>query len=203
MVQKLYCYVDESGQNTKGRIFVVSIVITDQKRDELLKVCEQLEQVSSKYKDKWGEAGHEQRMRYLKHIFADDRFKGCLRYELFRQTVDYDSATVRGIVSAVRWEKQTGRYTTIIYIDGLRKTKRHEYGAKLRYFGLPVRKVQGVARDESNALIRLADAIAGFVLDSVDGTSEEIKKLFQKAKREGMLIEVFPIKNHPQRGGGT
>jgi len=127
MVKKLYCYVDESGQNTKGRIFVVSIVLTDQTRDELLKICEQLEQVSGKRKDKWGDAGHEERMRYLKHIFADDRFKGCLRYELFHQTVDYDNATVKGIVTAVKWEKQIGKYTTVVYIDGLRKTKRHEY----------------------------------------------------------------------------
>jgi len=66
-------------------------------------------------------------MRYLKHIFADDRFKGCLRYELFHQTVDYDNATVKGIVTAVKWEKQIGKYTTVVYIDGLRKTKRHEY----------------------------------------------------------------------------
>ncbi|QQG40651.1 MAG: hypothetical protein HYV37_03795 [Candidatus Levyibacteriota bacterium] len=58
--------------------------------------------------------------------------------------------------------------------------------------GLSVRKVQGIAKDESNTLTRLADAIAGFVLDAVDGTSEEIKALFRKAKRDSMLIEVSP-----------
>lgn len=57
---------------------------------------------------------------------------------------------------------------------------------------MPVRKVQGVAKDETNALTRLADAIAGFVLDAVDGKSEEIKALFQKAKKDGMLIDVSP-----------
>jgi hypothetical protein len=28
-MRKLYCYVDESGQDTEGKIFVVSIVITE------------------------------------------------------------------------------------------------------------------------------------------------------------------------------
>lgn len=192
MKQKLYCYVDESGQNTKGRLFVVSIVVTDQSRDTLQALCEQLEVVSGKRKDKWGEANHPERMRFLGYIFADDRFKGCLRYEIFRQTINYDNATIEGIVAAVTWEKAKSKCTTIVYVDGLKKTKRHEYGVLLRRSGLHVRKVQGVARDETNALTRLADAIAGFVLDAVDENSEEIRKLFQKAKREGMLIEVTP-----------
>lgn len=34
--QKLYCYVDENGQDTKGDIFIVSIVVTGKERDELL-----------------------------------------------------------------------------------------------------------------------------------------------------------------------
>lgn len=27
--QKLYCYVDETGQDTEGRLFLVSVVVTD------------------------------------------------------------------------------------------------------------------------------------------------------------------------------
>lgn len=115
MITKLYCYVDESGQNTKGKVFVVSVVVTGQKREELIKICEQLEQVSGKRKDKWGEADHEERMRYLHHIFADDRFRGCLRYEVFRQTIDYDTATIKGIVASIKWEKPSSKYTTLIY----------------------------------------------------------------------------------------
>jgi hypothetical protein len=190
VINKIYCFVDESGQNTQGRVFVVSVVVTAHKRNELFALCEQIEQVSGKRKDKWGKADHGERMKYLHHIFVDDRFKGCLRYEVFRQTIDYDTATIEGIVSSVKWGKPSGKFTTMVYIDGLKKTKRHEYGARLRRFGLAVRKVQGVARDETNALTRLADAIAGFVLDALDGKSKEIKILFKKAKKEGMIIDV-------------
>lgn len=33
--QKLYCYVDESGQDTKGKLFVVGIVVTGNEKEEL------------------------------------------------------------------------------------------------------------------------------------------------------------------------
>lgn len=189
-MQKLYCYVDETGQDTAGRIFVVAVVVTGKKRNELLKLCEQLEQVSGKHKDKWGRAKHERRMRYLRHVFADDRFRESLRYCLFSRTSDFDTATVKAIAGAVSWKKPVGKYTTLVYIDGLTKTKRHEYGARLRKLGLPVRQVRGIARDETNSLTRLADAIAGFARDALEARSKEIESLFGKAKRNKMLIKV-------------
>lgn len=189
-IKKLYCYVDENGQDTKGDIFIVSVVVTEKSRDGLLTLCEQLEQISGKRKDSWGSAKHDRRMRYISHIFADDRFRGLLRYDVFRGTKDYDTSTITAIINSVKWDKPSGKYTTIVYVDGLSKTKRQEYGARLRHMGLPIRRIRGVARDETDALIRLADAIAGFVRDAIDGKSEGIKKLFLEAKRGGMLVEV-------------
>ncbi len=188
--QKLCCYVDENGQDTMGNLFIVSVVVTEENRDELLSLCEKLEEVSGKKKDKWGGAKHDKRMRYINHIFADDRFKGLLRYEVFKNTKDYDTATVTAIVSSVKWDKPIGKYTTMVYVDGLSKLKRKEYGARLRHMGLPVRRIKSIARDETNALTRLADSVAGFVRDAIDGKSEEIKELFTRAKKNGMLIEV-------------
>ena len=141
-MHKLYCYVDESGQDTGGRIFVVAIVVTDENRDKLLELCEQLEKVSGKRRDKWGRAKHERRMQYLRNIFADDRFKEALCYSVYHQTIDYDTATIDAITKTVSWRKPTTKYTTLIYIDGLSKTKRREYGARLRRLGLPVRQVR-------------------------------------------------------------
>jgi len=189
-MQKLYCYVDETGQETTGEIFIVSIVVIGEERDELLKLCEQLEIITGKKKDKWGATKHERRMRYLHHILADDRFKGKLRYSLFRKTREYDASTVEGIARAVLWEKPSKNYTSLIYVDGLSRTKRHQYAVGLRRYGIHIRKVMGVARDESNALTRLADALAGFVGDALKGRFKEIKQLYDRAKREKTLIEV-------------
>lgn len=113
-MQKLYCYVDESGQDTAGKIFIVSVVVAGEERDKLLELCEQLERVSGKRKDKWGKARHKHRMRYIRHIFADDRFKRSLRYCVFRQVRDFDTATVKAICSVIRWEEPAKDYTTLI-----------------------------------------------------------------------------------------
>jgi uncharacterized protein YgfB (UPF0149 family) len=51
-----------------------------------------------------------------------------------------------------------------------------------------VRKVRGV-KDESNSLIRLADALAGFVRDFIEGQSytKELDRIF---KIEKHIIEI-------------
>jgi hypothetical protein len=188
-MEKLYCYVDESGKETKGKIFVVAVVVTGGERDELADICEQLETVSEKHKDKWGEAKHERRMRYIRYILADDRFKGMLRYSIFRKTTDYDTSTVEAIANAIQFKKTSERYAAAVYVDGLSKTKRRQYAVELRRHGIRIRKVMGVARDESNALTRLADAIAGFISDALADEKSEIGELFERAKSEGALVE--------------
>lgn len=187
--QKLYCYVDENGQDTKGDIFIVSIVVTGKERDELLNLCEKIEVDSGKGKFKWGKAEHNRRMDYMRRIFSSKVFKGKLRYAVYKEQVNYDMATIMGIAKAVHF-KEPKEYTTLVYVDGLSKTKRQEYGSELRKLGVPTRKVQGVTKDENNALTRLADAVAGFVRDVLDQNGEGMKGLFREAIKEESLVEV-------------
>ena len=188
---KLYAYVDESGQETEGRLFIVSVVIVlGSEKDDLFIACEQYEKESRKDKFKWGKAEHRRRMDYLRKIFADKRFKGKLRYSVFRGTKGYDVSTVDGIARAVSWDKTIGEYAAVVYVDGLGKAKRHEYGKGLRMRGIAVHKIMGVTKDENNAMVRLADAVAGFVRDVLDGETGEIRTLYEVAVRSGMLVEV-------------
>ena len=187
--QKLYCYVDESGQDTKGDVFIVSVVVTGKERDELLTLCEEIEEKSGKQKDKWGKAKHKRRLDYIKQIFSNKIFKEKLRYSVYHEQPTYDLATITAIAKAVHF-KEPDEYTTLIYVDGLSKNKRQEYGSELRKLGVSTRKVQGVNKDENNALIRLADAVAGFVRDVLDGEKGEIQDLFKKAVKNGSLVEI-------------
>lgn len=189
-IKKLYCYVDESGQDTKGDIFIVSIVVTGSERDELLKLCEGIEIKSGKGKFKWGKAENKRRLDYLKSIFSSKFFKGKLRYCVYKQQVNYDMATIMGIAKAVHFREPPRNYTALFYIDGLRKTKRHQYGSELRKLGIHTKKVQGVTKDENNALIRLADSVAGFVRDVQDKESDELQELFEEALKQENLVEV-------------
>lgn len=187
--QKLYCYVDENGQDTKGDVFIVSVVVTGKERDELLTLCEKIEEESSKHKDKWGRAKYSRRIDYMNRVFSNKVFKGKLRYSVYHEQTSYDLATIAGIAKAVHF-KEPQEYTTLVYVDGLSKNKRQEYGSELRKLGVPTRKVQGVNKDENNTLIRLADAVAGFVRDVIDGEKGEIQQLFKEAMKNGYLIEI-------------
>ena len=59
-----------------------------------------------------------------------------------------------------------------------------------RRFNIRTSKVVGIRKEESDALIRLADAVAGFVRQALMGTDEKMKALFEQAKKQGYLKEV-------------
>lgn len=189
-MQKLYAYVDESGQETQGRIFVVAVIVVTSDQEALKTLCEAIEVATKKGKFKWGKAHNTARLAYLQRIFATPQFHRSLRYALFRNTRKYDDATLEAIARAVKWGQDGEPYTLSVYVDGLSKTKRREYGSRLRKMGVPIKNVQGVLKDENNALTRLADALAGFVRDALEGKSAEIYALYLKAKNDDVVIEV-------------
>lgn len=41
--QKLYCYVDEIGQDTEGQLFLVSVVVTEQEQEAFARELERIE----------------------------------------------------------------------------------------------------------------------------------------------------------------
>lgn len=52
-MDKLYCFVDETGQDTKGKFFLVSVVISGAEREHLGKLLNETEQQSGKLEKKW------------------------------------------------------------------------------------------------------------------------------------------------------
>lgn len=66
--QKLYAYVDESGQDTKGIFFVVSILILGDEREKILRLLERFEKESGKKIMKWRKTRPEYRSRFLELI---------------------------------------------------------------------------------------------------------------------------------------
>ena len=112
-MRKLYCYVDESGQDTAGKIFIVSVVIAEGQRDELLSLCERIEAISRKGNHKWRAAKHEYRIDYLKQVFNLPEFKRVLHYSIFHNTQHYDLATIVAIAKAVNVRKPDETYADL------------------------------------------------------------------------------------------
>lgn len=80
--QKLYAYVDESGQDTKGEIFLVSVVIVGTQRDALRRRLQKIEEGTRKRSKKWTRTSVKRREAYMRRIIesADrGRFTAGLR----------------------------------------------------------------------------------------------------------------------------
>ena len=84
-------------------------------------------------------------------------------------------------------------YLATVYVDALSSAKGNQYTKELRRIGVHIRPVRSIAKDKNEALIRLADAMAGFIRDILTGEMDsrgEAQALYQKGKRDGFLIEV-------------
>lgn len=176
--KKLYAYVDETGQDTKGLFFLVAVIIAGQERDALRQRLAKIEQASGKYARKWTKTRPEHRVRYIREIISVPALFHCLFYSLYRDTKTYVDlsilSTAKALIAAAG-----GPYEATILVDGLGRTERHRYAAGLRKLNITVRKVRGV-KDESDEFIRLADAIAGFVRGALEG-SETMRQILNGA----------------------
>ena len=186
-MQKLYCYVDESGQDTQGQLFIVVVVIVGEERETLRQICLEIEAHSRKGMRKWAHSNQARRQGYVEALLRHSEFQGKFYYTLHRSTQDYLAATVQTITQALDYFV-VSEYKATILIDGLPRSIEREVGRLLRRSGLPVQKVRGV-NDESELLIRLADALCGFVRKGEDGNGE-MTALLERALSSGWLVEL-------------
>ncbi len=184
MTQKLYCYVDETGQDTQGRFFLVALVIVDQEREDLRGHLKRREKRSGKAAKKWTQATLEQKKGYLTEILQTHALQGKIFYREFAHTTDYLACTLETIAQGVA--KKAGQEDRVtVIIDSLGKREGKVVGARLRKQGVRVEKVRGVPH-KSDEFIRLADAMAGFIRDFLEGAAYA-DTFYQKAVRLGMI----------------
>ncbi len=100
---KLYCYVDETGQDTKGKLFVVSVVITGKERREIVKYLERIENDTEKRATKWKNTHIKKKIDYIERIANGDVFKGKIFYRLSKNTISYKEATILAVASAIKY----------------------------------------------------------------------------------------------------
>lgn len=183
-MQKLYCYVDESGQDTEGRMFIVSVVIVEQDRELFLRKLATIEAQSRKGQRKWFHTNKERRENYIR-LFLEGKFiKDCIFYSCFEDTKAYIDLTILTTAKAIL-NKAHDPYQATVWVDGLGAHERNRFAAGLRKLKVVTRKVSG-AREQSDAVIRLADAIAGFVRDAMEG-DPVMKELYQYALKQELL----------------
>jgi hypothetical protein len=187
-MQKLYCYVDESGQDTEGALFIVSAVVTQDERDMLIALLENIEKKSGKGRIKWAKARPERCLAYIHAVFEATAFQGRSYYGLYEDTLEYVALTIATTAEALNLHSEGEEYRANVLVDGLRDSERNAFAVGLRRRGVRTDKVRG-ADEQQDALIRLADAICGFMRDALDGKPEYVL-LRDKAIQNGYLIQV-------------
>jgi hypothetical protein len=142
-MQKFFCYIDETGPDTKGELFIVSVVIAAQDRDELLQVCETIEQATGKGRVKWIRAAYRQRLAYMQRVLTHPLCREKLCFAIYHDTTDYLSLTVQTIAKSIIATRETN-YQATIFIDGLPRAQERLAGRELHHLGIHTRKVRGV-----------------------------------------------------------
>ena len=185
---KFYAYIDESGQETEGRFFVVSVVVLDQDHHTIVQQLEAVEIRSGKGKIKWHRARHTYRQAYIEELVNVSRLAGSLFFETFTESRAYTDMTVIATAHAIQ-RKAAGECRVVVFVDGLRKHEAQRFSTLLRQRQAGIEKVRGVQKEQNNALIRLADALCGLVRDAEEGQAWAVESL-QRLQRHALLAAL-------------
>jgi hypothetical protein len=166
---KLYAYIDESGQETLGILFLASALTFERADLESISVLlARIEKQSGKGIAKWSDANKHRRRAYIRTLLTADHLAGKLYYGEYRNTLKYREAIANIAAQSI--------------------TQNAQIRVLLSGQGIPIRKVTS-ATDQASVFIRAADAVCGFIRDALEG-EPEYRRLLDKALREGFIVQV-------------
>ncbi|MBI4253262.1 DUF3800 domain-containing protein [Candidatus Uhrbacteria bacterium] len=177
-MQKLYCYVDESGQDPSSRFFVVAVIVSASDQQMIREELEQLERVSGTGHKKWHKVRQKNRIAFLERALGEGIAHGLVYVAWYRKPALYFFTMLDAIEKAIRTSVQAD-YQARIYVDGIDQQKALELTSALRIRGISLRLIQG-SRDESEPLIRLA------LLEN-----KESSRLLDNARKKDYLRVIF------------
>src|SRR6187397_1089164 len=90
---KLYAFVDESGQETAGKTFVVGVLVLDTAGLAVKDRLEAVERESGKGSRKWNGTRYDYRKAYVEGVAAIPKLRKRLFYESFSDTKQYFQLT--------------------------------------------------------------------------------------------------------------
>ena len=174
---KLYCYVDETGQDTKGEFFLVAVILKEINELAFLETkLKDIERKTGKGYLKWKKTNSKIRNLYLKELIKVNELKNSIFYSHYHSSKEYSRLTSLTIAKAVLMKNEPDYLVTIL-IDGLNNKEREVVRLELKKLRIKYRKIRGI-KDEQSVFLRLADTMAGFLRDSTEG--ENYTKPFVK-----------------------
>ncbi len=186
-MQKFYCYIDETGQDTKSEVFVVVAVVSEKEQDKLREELMNIEKLAKTGHRKWHKSKPERRLKYLQMVIAQKIGKEEVFFASYQKPLPYFLPILETIERAIKL-KVKGQYQATVCVDGIDKKKARELTNALHLRGVKTSFVKS-KRDESEPLIRLADMWAGCIRAVFLKRKKEMD-LIKKAKKISCLIDI-------------
>jgi len=183
-MQKLYCYVDETGQDPTSEFFIVVAVVLQNEQESIRKKLEAFERLTGTNRKKWHKVRHKNRMRYLALLLEQKIGAGEIYVASYRKPIPFFFPMIDILEKAIK-QSVKEKYRANVYIDGIDKYKAKELTNALRTRGISLRMIKS-RRDESEPLIRLADMWAGCIRSALL-QQKDAKNIFERAKQEGYI----------------
>src|SRR3989344_1046495 len=185
--EKLYCFVDETGQDTLGKLFIVVAVVAGTEKEKIEEFLEHCEHESGRGKIKWTNTKPDRRIKYLELSLKPTWLKGRIFYRKYTDTKAYQDLTAIVITQALNLFAQSRHiksYKATVIVDGLNERGRQKTSKILHRVGIHG-KVRGL-KDQSSALIRLADSIAGLIRHKSTG-GKELEEIIKKMVKDNLV----------------
>jgi hypothetical protein len=185
---KFYCYVDETGQDTKGNLFLVAVVIKEISGvTRLERKLEEIEQKTSKKQLKWKKTSNQVKKQYLEELIRIKDIRNSVYYSQYHSSKEYPKLTSLTIAKAILMKDKKDYVVTVI-IDGLNDKEREVVRTELKKLKIRYRKIRGM-KDEQSVFLRLADAMAGFLRDYTEGESYTVT-FMKRLRTAEIVIEI-------------
>ena len=102
MITKLYCFVDETGQDTKGELFLVAVVIKEIAQiASLEKTLAVIEKSTGKKQLKWRKTHKGIKKKYFEALLSIKELKKAIYYATYQSSKEYSKLTSLTIAKAV------------------------------------------------------------------------------------------------------
>ena len=187
--RKFYVYVDESGQDTKGKFFIVAVLIL-KNQNLISKKLKQIEVESQKENIKWSKSHPKFRKQYIERLIGLNLFQKSIYFSILYSSKDFLKFTAQTTGQAIlcRTENITD-YKATVYIDGFNKAELEKTRKELKNLNIKYKKLRGVKKDENNIFIRLVDSICGLIRQAEKG-DEWAENILKKLKNNQIIKEV-------------
>ena len=188
--QKIYVYVDESGQDDASKVFIVVSAISVKDSDLLRRQLLDVEEQAKTHALKWNKLKHDRRVRYISLVLERKIAAGKVFIGRYPKPVHYFYPIASVIARAIKHlaQETEEKYLAIVHVDGANKKVSKELTNALRANGISLLMVRGKT-DQGEIVIRFADIWAGCIRSALLDEGDS-KALFEQALRTGYLIEV-------------